>query len=207
MNKDLIIFDCFGTLLNIPQSTAYKKLIFDLNLDSKKFYSSLIMKNSFDWYSIALNQGFSEEQASLALSQFNEILAIENSLVTPYEHTLNVLENLRKKYTLVLLSNLAEGYIPCVEKTLSKHLDKVFYSCDLNMKKPDVDIFLHVLNWHNSEVGNIEAKNIYLLDDKIQNIITANNLGINGFLIHSASDKKDIKKVNNIVDFYNILKD
>lgn len=207
MNKDLIIFDCFGTLLNIPQSTAYKKLIFDLNLDSKNFYLSLIMKNNFDWHSIALNQGLNEEQARSLLRTFNELLAKENSLVTPYEHTLNVLESLRKKYTLVLISNLAEGYIPCVERLLSKQLDKVFYSCDINMKKPDTDIFLHVINWHKNEIGEIEAKNIYLLDDKVANIITANSLGMNGVLIHTASDKKDIKKVNNIVDFYSILED
>jgi HAD superfamily hydrolase (TIGR01509 family) len=205
MNKELIIFDCFGTLLNIPQATAYKKLISELNLNSKDFYLSLIMRNNFDWHSIALDQGLGEEQSRLILNQFNELLTNENSSVIPYKHTLSVLEALREKYTLVLLSNLAEGYIPCVENLLSKHLDKIFYSCDLNMKKPDINIFLHVLNWHKKEIGYIDTKNVYLLDDKIANIITANNLGMNGFLIHTGSEQENIKKVNTIVDFFNIL--
>jgi len=204
--KKMIIFDCFGTLIEPPENMAYKKLLLNLNLDLSDMYLNLIKQNNFNWHDIAIKQGFNEKDANNMIAEFKSSIKRENEQVELYPNTLEILNLLKEDYALILISNLAEGYIPCVETKLSDFIPNRFYSCCLNMKKPNPNIFEHALNCYEKKHTKIQNDNIYVLDDNLNNIKTANILGMNGVLIHSNNSDNNIMKAKNITDFYHFLK-
>ena len=110
-------------------------------------------------------------------------------------------ETLRKladEYNLLLLSNTNEMheqafndilYQSCSVKTMHEIFHKVYYSHEIHMRKPDEDIFLHVL-----EDNGIEAHETLFLDDMVENLKTASRLGINTF--HVTSPDVWVERIN-----------
>lgn len=81
-----------------------------------------------------------------------------------------------------LLSNTNEIHIPFALKKLKKisnaslesYFEKVYFSHDLKMRKPDEEIFRFVC-----ENNNLNPKNTLFIDDSIQHIQGAQNAGLN----------------------------
>lgn len=202
LKKDkIIIFDCFGTLLQIPENNAYPNLIKKTKADKNLFVNDLMITMNFDWMEILKN----DENPNEIITEFNKDLEYENSIITPYPQTLNILNKLRKKFHIVLLSNLSEGYIPSIEKNLRSHMDFIYYSCEIGKKKPNIDCFIHVIEDLENKIGKINRESVFLVDDKVKNISAFNKTGGTGFLIHTKSDDASIKKANDIVDFFNLV--
>jgi len=93
-----------------------------------------------------------------------------------------LLKKLRENYRLFLLSNTSSIHITQVNKILEattgiEKLDdlfeKVYYSYDMGLMKPDPAIYLQVLK----EQG-LEAEETLFLDDNADNIAAASKLGI-----------------------------
>ena len=51
--------------------------------------------------------------------------------------------------------------------------DKVYYSCELGMRKPDEEIFTYVI-----EVNNLKPQETLFIDDMENNIIGAQSVGL-----------------------------
>jgi len=88
---------------------------------------------------------------------------------------LDLIINLKKKYKIACLTN-TEFEIAQYNKGkgLFEYFDKSFISSDIGLKKPDQNIFEFVL-----KDLNCNPKNLLFIDDKIENVIAAKNLGIN----------------------------
>ncbi|TDE16368.1 HAD family hydrolase [Dyadobacter psychrotolerans] len=93
-----------------------------------------------------------------------------------------LLKKLRENHRLFLLSNTSSIHITQVNKILEaatgiEKLDdlfeKVYYSYEMGLMKPDPAIYLQVL----SEQG-LEAEETLFLDDNVDNISAASKLGI-----------------------------
>ena len=93
-----------------------------------------------------------------------------------------LLKKLRENYRLFLLSNTSSIHITQVNKILEAAtgieklddlFDKVYYSYDMGLMKPDPAIYLQVLK----EQG-LEAEETLFLDDNADNIAAASKLGI-----------------------------
>ncbi len=116
--------------------------------------------------------------------------------VTP-EKRIKVLQNLKKKYNLYLLSNTNKIHVDYYNKRLQEEygLDhyvlfrKVYYSHDLGTRKPDPEFFKSML-----ADSQIEPKNTLFIDDLEANINVAASLGINAFHLSSALDIADLFK-------------
>ncbi len=97
------------------------------------------------------------------------------------------IEALKKDYRICILSNTNVIHVDCFhqifkEQTRYDHptevFDKLFYSCDMGMRKPDENIYEQVLK----DMGVTPERAIFF-DDKQENIDTAEKLGINGVLV------------------------
>lgn len=100
---------------------------------------------------------------------------------------LQMLAALRKKYTVVMLSNtnevMFEGRIPEMfleveGKPMEEYFDKIYVSYKMSMTKPSPEIFLAV----SSDLG-IRPEDALFIDDSAANISAAAQLGFNTMLV------------------------
>ena len=104
---------------------------------------------------------------------------------------INLLENLKKKFRLVLLSNTnplhieisTAGEFAKAGKKITDIFDACYYSYEMNMAKPDAEIFETLLK---SE--QVLPNQCLFLDDGIKNIEEANKLGIQTYLVTPGED-------------------
>ena len=102
------------------------------------------------------------------------------------QHKLDVIEKLKEKYRIVMLSNTnplhievsAAGEFAKRGKTIHDYFDKCYFSYEMKMTKPDRNIFDALLQ---SEGG--DPSSFLFLDDGPKNIATAESMGIHSILI------------------------
>jgi len=93
---------------------------------------------------------------------------------------IEILKDLAEKYSLYMLSNTSPMHIEYFEKmfgqtagfALEDVFTKLYYSYEIGKHKPDAGAFIHVL-----EDAGIEASETLFLDDNIQNVKAAEELG------------------------------
>ncbi|MGD1007727.1 MAG: HAD-IA family hydrolase [Ignavibacteriaceae bacterium] len=108
----------------------------------------------------------------------------------------NFIKTLRKKYKVACLTNVETEIADiCRETGLYDYFDRTFLSTELKMQKPDLEIYSKVL-----EELRCEANEIIFVDDKIENVIAANSLGIYGLHYSSLNQlMSDIEKICSIL--------
>jgi len=175
-----IIFD-FGNIfidLNMP---GLEKAFKDLGLTewneeldelNKRFEIGKISETEFI-------QGF---QKQLPDATVDEIRAAWNAIlgVFPLERV-EFLQNLKGKYRLFLLTNTDMIHIDHFEhkegmsmtRDFYNCFEKVYYSYELGMRKPDVEIFKFLINKH-----ELSPKRTLFVDDKKENTDAAASLGL-----------------------------
>ncbi|RLI96957.1 MAG: hypothetical protein DRO99_03680 [Candidatus Aenigmatarchaeota archaeon] len=119
-----------------------------------------------------------------------------DSLVYMWEHmqlnvslfpdVVPVLQKLRKKYKIGLISN-TECFTTkeFLDKGYGKHFDYIAFSCDLGMLKPDPSIFRVTMH----ELGSKPEETVMVGDNLMDDVLAAEKLGMKGLLI-----KRDFAK-------------
>ena len=112
-----------------------------------------------------------------------------------------MLQELKKKYRVFLLSNTNETHITAFEKLVKKIcpvnefenlFEKVYYSCRMHLRKPDAVCFLHVLN-----DSKLNLEETIFVDDSIQHIEGAKQVGISAhFLEKNIRTKTLLERLN-----------
>jgi putative hydrolase of the HAD superfamily len=83
---------------------------------------------------------------------------------------------------VLLLSNTNAIHVPAFEAIVAKEngitdfkglFDGAYFSCELGMRKPNADIFEHVLSAHGAD-----PKRTLFIDDSIQHVEGARNAGL-----------------------------
>ena len=187
-NIKSIIFDLGGVLLNISyQNTIdeFEKLGVD---NSSKFYSKKSQKTIFNLLEtgeISENELIREIQSSCKSATRKQIIFAWNSMLLdlPKNRT-NLLENLKEKYQLFLLSNTNSIHIKEFKSRLGEEkysefynlFDKVYYSHKIGVRKPHSEVFRLVLN-----ENNLNEKEVLFIDDSLQHIEGAKELGIHTY--------------------------
>lgn len=98
--------------------------------------------------------------------------------------TIALIESLRHKYRLALLTN---AIVPFVRQIMAKHdlaqlFDTIMVSSEEHMAKPDPAFFQHLL-----DKMQISPKDAFFIDDNPTNIEGARNAGIAGIVFTSAA--------------------
>jgi len=126
-------------------------------------------------------------------SDISEIAAAWNEMIigVPLE-SISLLRKLKHKFTLYALSNTNCSHIEVINDYLLTHyrienlaelFNKVYYSYELKLAKPDQKIFEYVI-----KDAKISPKQTLFIDDNYENIAVSKNLGFN--TIHLINQKE-----------------
>lgn len=190
-----IIFDYGGVLTK--DSSLYKFCEYyskKYNFDLEKFHDFLISLWQKESRSKTLNNFFKE------LSKYTnrDVNDFKKEFISKF-HTNDemfkfIKEKLRGRYQLAILSNnIREWFSEEIEDNhLRKIFDEIITSYDLEMKKPEKDIYQRTL-----KILNKRASECIFIDDKQVNIIPAKELGINAILF--TNTKQCIDDINKLI--------
>jgi glucose-1-phosphatase len=133
----------------------------------------------------------------------DELKSIWNFILRDFpEHRLQFIKQLAKdnNHQLILLSNTNELHIDYIKKNVSFYedfkncFDQFYLSHEINLRKPNADIFNFVLT-----ENNLKAEECLFIDDTLENTQIAEQLGINVWNNNPATE--------DIVDIFTIKKE
>lgn len=109
----------------------------------------------------------------------------------PYEDTIDVIHQIKKKgYKVYILSNLREIDFKLYQEKFDVTIfDDFFLSYELNMLKPEKEIYLYV-----QQKLKANPSDIYFFDDIKENIDSAKKLGFNTYQVTGKTIKQTIKE-------------
>ncbi len=183
-----IIFDLGGVVLNLDYSrtiSAFQQLGIS---EFESSYSQLVQTGLFDDYergemtSNDFREGIRKAfRVDVSDAQIDD--AWNAMLLNLPKERLELLRKLSETKRIVLLSNTNEIHIRKFNQTLklehglndlSGHFQKLYYSYEVGMRKPEERIFQHVLD----EQGFNPAETLFI-DDSPQHIEGARKVGLN----------------------------
>lgn len=98
---------------------------------------------------------------------------------------IHLLEHLKSRFNIYLLSNTNNIHLQCFNKqvqqltgfvAMDQYFHQAYYSHIMKMRKPDVEIYEYVLHAH-----DLVPHETIFLDDNKDNLLGANNAGIKTF--------------------------
>lgn len=183
-----IIFDFGGVILNIHHDRvedAFRELgVKNFEALFSQAVQSDLFKN-FETGSITAAQFRAEIRKITSLKIDDSTLdATWNKIIGDYPlHHIEMLQLLKKNYRLFLLSNTNEihykHYISKFKEEFNSEFESLFerayWSFQIGMRKPDKNSYEYVI-----EHSELRAEETLFIDDSMQNIEPANQIGIVG---------------------------
>ncbi|MBZ4033155.1 HAD family phosphatase [Flavobacterium sp. 17A] len=176
---DAIIFDFGDIFINLDKAATITGL---QKLGMTEWNSEFDQLNfSFETGSISPEDFIGGFQKRLPNTSKEEILKAWNAVLADFpKYRLEFLQELSKKYRLFLLSNTDSIHINTFEKNNPSFyqdfyncFEKVHFSFDMGLRKPDPKIYQTLLDEH-----NLIPANTLFVDDKTENTDSAAALGI-----------------------------
>ena len=182
-----IIFDLGGVVLDIE----YKRTLDEFKTLGAESLESIFtltsqveLFNRLDCGLVSPNEFRDELRRSLKLNASDaEVDHAWNSLLLNWNpQRLQLLEKLRRHYRIFLLSNtniihsnLYNEWLMDISggRNLQDYFDKVYYSYEVGLRKPNPEIFRLVLQ----ENGLKESETLFI-DDTLEHIVSAKKLGL-----------------------------
>ena len=175
-----IIFDFGDIFINLDKKATMDGL---KKLGLKEWNSDLDQLNfQFEKGNITKDEFLAGFQKQIPNASIENILQAWNAILADFPlYRLEFLQMLSKKYKLFLLSNTDSIHIETFEQKVGPSFysdfyqcfEKVYFSYEMGMRKPDAEIYQTVLNKH-----DLQAKRTLFIDDKKENTDAAAALGI-----------------------------
>jgi epoxide hydrolase-like predicted phosphatase len=186
-NLSTIIFDLGGVLINLDTSRSVNSFGRLSGLSEEEVYAKFLD----DGWSYAFEKG--EIDSATFRNEVRKSLGVEISdnqidqawnemLLDIPSSRLQMVADLRNKYQLFVLSNTNAIHIETFNRKvaaltnggiITDYFDKVYYSNELGMRKPDTEIFSFVI-----DENNIKPQETLFIDDMEDNIIGAQSVGL-----------------------------
>jgi len=176
-----IIFDFGDIFINLEKDKAIAEFA---KLGLKGPNEELLQANEkFERGQIKEDQFLETFQKFLPQADVGEIRTAWNAVIGDFPlYRLEFLQLLSSKYRLFLLTNTDQIHINEFEENVGvsffsdfyQCFEKVYYSFEMGMRKPDSQIFSYILNKH-----DLSPKRTLFIDDKKENTDAAAALGIN----------------------------
>jgi putative hydrolase of the HAD superfamily len=187
-----IIFDLGGVVLNIDfqrSADEFHKLGVS-NFD--KLYSRAVQNSLFEDVEMGIIDADEFRKQIRLLSKLNlsdqEIDKAWNAIILDFPNErLKLIQQISKNYSCYLLSNTNKIHYDVYQADLKNNhaingleslFIKTWFSHDLKMRKPNLDIFEFALT-----DGGLKPEETLFIDDSIQNIDAAKKLGIRTLFI------------------------
>lgn len=171
--KDLLEIDWDGS--NIPQN---------IQEANDRLERGEINEETFIWYF---------QQVKSSINPRDVIKCWNSLLVEMPSHRFEFLLNLRKDYTVALLSNINSIHISWIHRYFKekynltdfeeRYFDQVFYSHEIGMRKPEERVYNYV-----TERLGVKPNEILFVDDNEDNIEAAKKYGWRAALHDPSSD-------------------
>ena len=195
-----IIFDFGGVIIDIDYLRVIRKFEnYGVN-DFKKRFSKAIQDDFFQKVEIGMvpKEVFLETIRSFSGKKINDkqIVLAWNAILKNYpSHRIDLLQEVKEYYTTILLSNTNSFHIEAAMKLYQNNytipfenlFDKIYWSYEIGLRKPDNEIFQFVMQKH-----NLKAEEIFFIDDSIQHIEAAARLGIQ---THHLKEGEDVAQL------------
>jgi len=175
-----IIFDFGDVFINLDKQATIDGL---RNLGLTEWNDSLDQLNiQFETGQITQDNFIEGIQKYIPNASSEEILKAWSAILLDFPlYRLEFLQMLSKKYRLFLLSNTDAIHIETFEQNngasfygdFYKCFEKVYFSFEIEMRKPNPEIYNYVLNKH-----DLQAKRTLFIDDKKENTDAALSLGL-----------------------------
>lgn len=193
-----IIFDIGGVLLDYNPKTYLDKLnieegkrneLNDIIFHNQKWKDCLngfITNSELIEYLIKENLKYKNEiEQILSKNNLKYMLPPKQEMIEYYK-TLK-----QKEYKIYLCSNITEDTYNYIKDSFEiiQVADGGVFSCFENISKPNVGIYQKLI-----EKYNLDVEKSILIDDTKRNIISANDIGLNGILFNNIEDIKKILK-------------
>ena len=117
---------------------------------------------------------------------------LEENDVDPYNDIFQLVYDLKKNYTLAILSNACLTHIKKLkDKGIYDPFDPIILSGEVGFQKPQKEIYEHLL-----VKMNLSPEEVVFIDDLLENIKGARNVGINAILYKDPEDlKRNLRKL------------
>ena len=154
-NLSTIIFDLGGVILNLDVKLSVKAFAALSGLEEKEIYSRFLEEEwsyAFEKGEIDAPMFRNEVRRSLKVNLLDEQIdkAWNAMLIDLPVSSLQLVASLKNKYQLYVLSNTNAIHLEVFNKMVAVNtnggsimdfFDKVYYSCEIGMRKPDEEIF------------------------------------------------------------------
>jgi FMN phosphatase YigB (HAD superfamily) len=183
-----IIFDLGEVIVDLDISATEKAFAELLPLNNNPIYSYSSQTRVFDLLETGKisPQEFRNELRKLSSSDMTDEqidIAWNAMLIEIPKRKINLVQNLRNTNKIHIDYVNAKLLPPLALLDLSEVFDQVYYSHDIRERKPDDAAFTYVLNKH--ELNPTET---LFIDDKLENIETAQKLGIKTWHLTNRED-------------------
>ena len=195
-NSKAIIFDLGAVILNINyQNTidAFTKLGVQ---NASTFYSKKVQTELFNQIEsgeITAEEFLTALQRKTNKATINQVKEAWNAMLLDLpDDRIELIKVLKSKYRIYLLSNTNSIHIDAFKKQLgivkwqefSDLFDKMYLSHEVGMRKPNAEIFEHIL-----AEQKLKAEEVFFIDDSPQHIEGAKKIGIQ---THHLLDNEEI---------------
>ena len=184
----LIVFDIGGTIIDFGESIYYRYLSGKLHLPEsriRKVFDKLITESELDRISTSELLKTASQRLGVKVPDMDWWIFRRLARINP--DTTNIMRDLKKRYKIVLLSNIGRSRF---KETARHFLDTSLYShafvsYALKMRKPDRRIYKYVLN----KMGVIPEEALFI-DDRIENIRGARAVGMKAIWFTNTKELK-----------------
>lgn len=193
-----IIFDIGGVITHTDWDKLYANFAnrFEINPQAitdfhrENIDSILLGDISFDELLEALNIKDIEAGRKVWLEEAMKLVSLDSSIM-------GIVDALKNRYRLIVLTNISESRIPVDEKlNLYSHFHEVLLSCRERLIKPNPEFYKLALMKINSS-----PEEAIFIDDTEGHVKAAGELGINGIIFKTPEKlKEDLKSLGVRVD-------
>lgn len=199
-----VIFDLYDTLVYISDRTdPYKRLFkeLDFKTPSKKRKARRTALTE-DFSSLSELVEKIQPNSGIDIKSYEEDIATEVNSVTVFPETMSVLGELQERNYLVgLVSNVSSFHKKSFFNLgLDKYFDKVFFSCEIGLRKPDKKIYQKMIY----EFG-IELSQALMVGDRLDlDVYPPRSIGMKALHIdrnNEGYDEPDILSLEEIFQY------
>ncbi len=203
-NIKLVIFDLGNVIFKIESDRTFLYWSKLTSLDISFLRESFFSGEDYDSYELGeisedrFRKGFNRK-INFNISRDDFIIGMNLMISGTNKGIKEILELLNSKTYLAVLSNTNkthEKYILQNYTSTLTNFDKLFFSHRIKCRKPEEKAYYIVLSHF-----KISPSETIFFDDLIENVESANSIGINSFLIHN----NDITIISEVLKQYKMI--
>ena len=206
-----IIFDLGGVLINLDNKLTERAFV-DLGVkDFHKYFGHGFAASFFKEYEIGK---ISDEEFIAELRRLGNLVVPDSLIIKAWDALLldfppqriELLKRLRNDYRIFLFSNTNSLHMKTVHRIfketfpgqqLDAFFEKVYYSNELGMRKPDIHSYLYI-----TTENALKPSETLFVDDALINVEGANAAGLRGYFLEPGKTLLDVEweKIHELFD-------